>query len=481
MIKENSFRIQKILFAIISVTIMIFAAIRSVPLVFTCVLFVFVLSLYYCLLDLKNRSGYLVFLLSFFLFLLGGEVAENFFGFPLEGKFSKSITEHAYVSLLLSLIFCFLGFFFADRVDFKSKNRCYNEENNEKRIYLLRKISFLGIVITSVPMLLRGIEAGMYVAKNGYLSYYTTYKSSLPTALMSLAEMFTMFIFLYLAIMPTKKKCILPMTLYLIYGAIGIFTGRRVLLGTVIMVMLFYIIVRNKMNPEEKWITKKTVIIFAVLAVILVIFFYNYKYIRYGDKGKETNPFRMLLGFLSQQGVSVNVIKYQKLFEGDSLGITSLYWTFKYLRTSYLTGDLFLISDQIYDYRSLDTVLFTNNLADYIQYNISVSDYFSGYGYGTSFIAEAYHDFGYLGVGAISMLYGFLLSKLYSFKKSVNNVWRIAIALLMLEQFVILPRYSADVILKPFYNLTNVVLFTVIVIFVELYSRSNYYALCKEY
>jgi hypothetical protein len=57
------------------------------------------------------------------------------------------------------------------------------------------------------------------------------------------------------------------------------------------------------------------------------------------------------------------------------------------------------------------------------------------------------------------------LSLLYTTKR--RGVWRWAIALMMLEEFVILPRYSADVILRPFYNLTKMLILVVFIVFLE--------------
>ena len=118
---------------------------------------------------------------------------------------------------------------------------------------------------------------------------------------------------------------------------------------------------------------------------------------------------------------------------------------------------------ELYTQRSVGTALHTNCLADYIMYRVSEQDFMAGYGLGTSYIAELHHDLGYFGVALGSTVYGALLSWIFSPKRF--SLWKFAVGMMMLEEFVILPRYGADVILRPFYNLTKM---AVLVMFILL-------------
>lgn len=174
----------------------------------------------------------------------------------------------------------------------------------------------------------------------------------------------------------------------------------------------------------------------------------------------------MVCRFLSQQGSSITVLKLQKELEGDPLGCTSLYYTLHYLRGNIITRHFFDFPLEYYTGRTVETALHTNCLADYIMYKVDANDFFAGYGLGTSYIAELNHDLGLVGVALGSAVYGFLLNWLYSPK--YFSYWKLALGLLIFEEFVILPRYGADVILRPFYNFTRILvligLFTLVVL-----------------
>ena len=173
----------------------------------------------------------------------------------------------------------------------------------------------------------------------------------------------------------------------------------------------------------------------------------------------------MMFRFLSQQGTSINILKFQKSFEGDPLGCTSLYYSLHYFRSNVLTRDIVDFPIAFYSMRNVKSALRTNNLADYIMYMVNRQDYYAGYGLGTSFIAELHHDLGYIGVALGSALYGAILS--WQYRSDRYSLWKFTVALMMLEEFVIMPRYGADVILRPFYNLTKMLVFAALIIYAE--------------
>lgn len=75
---------------------------------------------------------------------------------------------------------------------------------------------------------------------------------------------------------------------------------------------------------------------------------------------------------------------------------------------------------------------------------------------------------GFFGIAFGSAIYGVLLNGLFSLRHF--SFWRFVAGMMMLEEFVILPRYGADVILRPFYNLTKMV---VLVLFILLVYMSK--------
>ena len=426
----------------------------GVSILFSLVMLFWCGSVVFAFLDIKNRAAYLVYLLAFFLFLLGGEFLELYFGYPQEYTFDKSLDNHAYVSLMVSLIFVLVGYMGLEYLKFKKKPAILGPHKMEKPMRLrIRYFAKLALCICVIPYFLKTIDASLYTLKNGYLSYYTTYQCRLPGGVEVLSEMFTMFLFVYLATMPPKKKCLIPLALYFINGCLGMLTGRRISLGIAVLVVLFYVIVRHTRNPQEGWVNKKVILIGLVACPIMLLILHVQRYLRYDSAVEGGSVFGMIASFFSQQGFSINILKLQKELSGDSLGCTSLYYTLHYLRGNVITRHLFDFPMEYYVNRTVETALQTNCLADYIMYMVDANDFFAGYGLGTSYIAELYHDLRFFGIAAGSAVYGVILNGLFSLKHF--SFWRFVVGMMMLEEFAVLPRYGADVILRPFYNLTK--------------------------
>lgn len=453
---------------LVGVIIILFLALSlllGVSVLFSLVLLAWCGSVVFACLDIKNRAAYLVFLLAFFLFLLGGEFFELYFGYPQEYSFDKSIDNHAYASLLVSLIFVFAGYMGMEYLKFKKKPRILGPHKMEKSTRLrIRYFAKLALCICVIPYFLKTIDASLYTLKNGYLSYYTTYQCRLPGFVEVLSEMFTMFLFVYLATMPPMKKCFLPLALYFVNGGLGMLTGRRISLGIALLVVLFYVLVRHARNPKEGWINKKVILICLVACPIMLLILHVQRYLRYGSAIEGGGVFGMLASFFSQQGFSINILKLQKELSGDSLGCTSLYYTIHYLRGNVITRSLFDFPMEYYINRTVETAMQTNCLADYIMYMVDAKDFFAGYGLGTSYIAELYHDLGFFGIAFGSAVYGIILNGLFSLRQF--SFWRFVVGMMMLEEFAILPRYGADVILRPFYNLTKMAFLVIFIVLV---------------
>lgn len=459
---------KKWIFAILLVAFSAYSKFCGVAPLFVLVMMLWGALVIYTFCDLRNRAAYLVFLLAFFLFLLGGEFFELYFGYAQDFNFVESLDLHAYVVLLVSLAFLQVGYWGADLILGKKKEKApkIKRRNDPDSLQLLQKLSRVMLYITAIPMYVKTLDAVLYTMENGYLSYYTTYESRIPVLLEMAGEMFPLFFFLYLASFPAKKRCLLPMAIYLVHGCLAMLTGRRISLGVAILVLLFYVLLRHYKNKEERWINRKIVIAVVIACPVLILVLYVQRYLRYGEEVQGGGLLDMACRFLSQQGSSIHILKLQKEVEGDPLGCTSLYYTLHYLRGNIITRHFFDFPMEYYTGRTVQTALNTNCLADYIMYKVDANDFFAGYGLGTSYIAELNHDLGLVGVALGSTVYGFLLNWLYSPK--YFSYWKLGLGLMMFEEFVILPRYGADVILRPFYNFTRTLVLVAVFVMVLL-------------
>lgn len=440
---------------ILLVIFSIFSKVCGVASEFALAVMVWGMLVFYALCDLRNRAAYLIFLLSFFLFLLGGEFLELYFGYPQEFNFIAELDMHAYIVLLVSLVFLQVGYWGSDRILAKTQKAPpkLRRRDDPESLVLLQKISRVMLFVTAVPLYITTLDAVLFTMENGYLSYYTTYQSRVPALVEMAGELFTMFFFLYLASFPAKKACLLPMGIYLVHGGLAMLTGRRISLGIAILVLLFYVLLRHYKNKEEHWIHRKVAVAVAVACPVLILVLYAQRYLRYGETVEGGGFVDMVCRFFSQQGSSISVLKLQKEVEGDPLGCTSLYYTLHYLRGNVITRHFFDFPMEQYIGRTVERAMNTNCLADYIMYRVDANGFFAGRGLGSSYIAELNHDWGLIGVALGSAVYGFLLNWLYAPK--YFSYWKFALGLMMLEEFAILPRYGADVIFRPFYNFTK--------------------------
>ena len=468
------------IFALFLVAFSVLSKICGVSPVFVIGLMLWVSLVIYALRDLRNRAAYLVFLLAFCLFLLGGEFFELYLGYRQEFNFVEKLDIFAHVELLISLAFLQVGYWGADRIlgQKSPKPQAIKRRDDPETLQQLQKLSKVMLYITAIPMYVKTLYAVLYTLENGYLSYYISYHSRIPAPVEMVGELFPLFFFLYLAGFPAKKDCMLPMGIYLFHGCLAVLTGRRIGLGVAVFVLMVYVLLRHYRNKEERWINGKLVKVVAIACPITIVVLYVQRYLRYGQDVEGGGLLDMACRFLTQQGGISAVLKLQKEIEGDPLGCTTLYYTLHYLRGNIITRHFFDFPMEFYTERTIETALNTNCLADYIMYKVDANDFFAGYGLGTSFIAEWNHDFdligtalgsafgmsgaaldnfacgvGFFGIALGSALYGFLLNWLYSPK--YFSYWKFALALIMLEEFVILPRYGADVILRPFYNFTR--------------------------
>ena len=443
------------IFALLLVAFSLFSKSRNVSPAFVLVMMLWCGLVIYTLLDLPNRVGYLIFLVSFFLFLLGGEFFELYFGYAQDFEFIAKLDMHSYIALLVSLACLQAGYMGADKILAKRKKtpEPIKRRNNPECLHQLQKLSKVMLYITALPLYITTLDAVLYTVENGYLSYYTDYQCRVPAPVVMVGELFPLFFFLFLAGFPAKKECRLPMGIYLVHGCLAILTGRRIGFGVAVLVLLVYILLRHFKDKEEKWIDGRLLIYGAILCPLMLLALYKQRYMRYDETVQGNGIVDMVCRFFSQQGSSIRILRLQKEVEGDPLGCTSLYYTLHYLRGNIITRHFFDFPMEQYVGRTVERAMNTNCLADYIMYRVNADEFFAGHGLGTCYIAELNHDLGLAGVALGSAVYGFLLNWLYAPKHF--SYGKFALGMMMLEEFVILPRYGADVILRPFYNFTR--------------------------
>ncbi|WP_368901473.1 O-antigen polysaccharide polymerase Wzy family protein [Oceanobacillus oncorhynchi] len=414
---------------------------------------------------INYRTGFFIFQLALFNFLLGG----TFINYIETGNslydFNNNVLIHSYFTIYISQFFLFLSYSFIEKRKFIKDIEKKPNENKGTFIKIIRFTSLLVVLITFLPYIWEVYDRINYVSNNSYADIYLRESSNLPFIIQKLAQIFEPSFFVYLGTMPIKKKAMLPMLLYLFASGMSIFVGARADFARSIMVIFFYFLARDRWEKlgEEKtrWIGKKEIIASIMIVPILMLFLYNVGNSRWDETGTTDTALEGIKNFAVEQGVSISVIHYAKLHEEEIPN------------NNYLSGPLLklfvenpisreLFGFETYGNQTVESALYGNRFGDTISYLVMPERYVLGYGMGSSYIAEVYHSLGYLGLILINAFFG--LAIVIIDRAFGKNVWITAISLLMLYRLIYSPRATTFDFISNTFNITYVLLFIVILL-----------------
>ena len=265
--------------------------------------------------------------------------------------------------------------------------------------------------------------------------------------------------------MPSKKECRPIIFLYLFNGISYMGIGQR---GSFVLNFLFvitYLFLRNKIRPGNKpWIGRKGIISLLISMPLLVSFLYIFAYIRTDSNVIDSK--NLILSFIYQQGVSVEVIGYTYEYEdyfpkGKVYSIGDIINYFNHNKIAQVFGDKEPVKPQ-----SIEHALDDHSLDAALTYFVKPHLYLRGGGLGSSYIAEAWKDFGYIGIIIFSYIYGLILALIPQWCR--KGFWWTAIGFIMYNNIIFAPRARAIKFIFEFFSLA------VILMLLGLYLYSRY-------
>jgi len=134
--------------------------------------------------NIKNRIIYLSFLVTFFVFLLGGQVVYEYFGYRLPHYCGDLYYRHMNIALIISLVTLQIGYMLGERLIKKRNRNILNIEvvSNERYLYLnykvIRNVSKVIFYVASIPWIALMVEKAIFVQNTSYYELYTSYVSS---------------------------------------------------------------------------------------------------------------------------------------------------------------------------------------------------------------------------------------------------------------------------------------------------------------
>ena len=407
-------------------------------------LILFAAGFAFLLKDMENNVFMLAFLVSFFTFLLGSEAfwllgwADNKYLFP------QKVNNHAYVSITISVMFLFLSYIFTNAHLRKRYPITEKETVLSERVLSIRRVSLFFYYGLLAFKIIINLSELIFVRMFSYSSLYAEYNFQGPSIFIKLADMCTLSFFVFLGTLPSKKECRIPVFLYLCVTGITFFSGRRNDLIIALLLVFVYYCIRNKMNSGNAvWISRKRIYVIVLLTPLLLSLLSAVSGLRSGTQDNiSISYFKGIGDFFSQQGFSINIIKWGKSLE-DSIPdkIYSLGQTYEFFTTKNFVSRL-LFDFKSFSGQTIERALEGHRFSYLLSYLVFPWSYEHGYGVGSCYIAEAYHDFGYLGIALINSIYGFLFAN-FNYIKYRGPIF-MGISLLMMQSLLIAPRAYAD-------------------------------------
>lgn len=406
----------------------------------------------------------LAFLITFFMFLLGELLINQFEETAFHAE-SLASEMHAYTCIYISLLFFYFGTKMENiKFSIGNSKRYYQNTNVKNRnIYYIQKACKCLYLLFAMCSLAEALEKLMLsLAMGSYTATFINYKSMLPGVVSKLADMADMVFFIFLATLPDPRKAKSVFGLKVLISLIMLAFGTRNPIVLTFLIISIYCVFYENIYSGAYTIIPKWVYCVCVGLIPFVLMFFDfimaYRDGRIYDSNGIIDSVKHIVASL---GGSVNVITYG--FENATNlpdKIYSLGGITDFFTQNVIARTIFDI--QQYSGNTVGMALYGNRFSYALTYLVKPSSYLAGYGMGSSYIAEVFHDFGYVGVAIINVLYGKICTTTSSLKK--DSIIRNTIVLMSSYAILTAPRSYADGFISCFFNFSFIL--TVFLVFV---------------
>lgn len=305
-----------------------------------------------------------------------------------------------------------------------------------------------------------------YISSNSYWDYYTDYSEYLSgnTILYAISKielMMPVALSIYLACMPSKKQFRLPCFFYLVYLVVSLGSGQRSTFMLGILFLVVYFLFRNGIHPEEKWV-KKSYIVICILSIPFWQHFFSwYSVWRTGEVASEMTFISGIEDFLYDQGVSINIVKRAYMYQ-DRIPADQIY-ILEFLHSGILAR---LLGITVYHGNTVEHALYGGSFTHSLGYVVLGATYLVGKGTGSSYIAELYQDFSYIGIFFGNIFYSLIIARINQFKGRQRIFW-MSVRFYIITQILWAPRGSYTGFIS------NLLAPSTIICFVCIYGIAN--------
>lgn len=451
-----------ILFILSSSMAILANVLKSVDLMEKSLLLMCITAIIFCLNGFRQKLILLLFELCIFTFQIAKVMMGYFFneeGWNF-GLFNNELIIGLNI-LFLALFFLIIGFNLGK--SWNKKIKFEGIHNSVESIVSDNNFSILGIqsvtlavyCISLILSIAMNISKMRYALAYGYISLYTSYTSIKGYSWFQL--IYTATLFIGLAAYPSNRR----KWFYLITGTfvplVALIQGSRGGFACYIIFVFYYLyeyddlmqLQLSRMRQKKKFI--RWAIIIGFSAVIILPSLYNYGHTRADQNHMVSlSIFDGIKNFFYEESGSFNLIKYAIIYDGQLP------------QKLYSLGSIVdLLKGTLYTGQTVESALYGHSFGNVITYMVTPAMYLSGYGYGSSYLAEVYYDFGYIGVIIINLFFGVLFYKYTQWEK--NGIFINAIYFFVMYYILLLPRFSL------LYPLNNLLSKSVIVTFIFVF------------
>ncbi|MDO4899143.1 O-antigen polysaccharide polymerase Wzy family protein [Actinomyces sp.] len=398
--------------ALCNLAVVALALSTQASLPWTLVLLLWLNTLLFAFARIAERAILAAFLMSFFLLLLGREITVDFFRYETN-QAPPGQTEHLQLCLVLSLVGILAGALAVSTVRARrlrapvSSQDMESDQNRNGTLLadpsIVRSLYWVTLALSLVSVTLRA----RYVLANGYLSYYTEFSdledaSGSMYGLRRIEIMLPLMLTIYLGLFPPRRQVVAAATGWGAYLALSLLTGQRGTFVGGVVVILAYWIVRSRQEPPGAWrIGRRGRIVGAVAVPLIAATMAAVESARgVGAVASDAGGRNPILQLLYGQGVSSTVIRNAYTYADF---IPKDWYTGEFLHSGLLAR---LLGYQVYHGNTVEHALHGGSFTHAFAYTLLGPQYLTGRGTGSSFIAEMFYDYGYLGVLAGGAVYG---------------------------------------------------------------------------
>lgn len=358
-------------------------------------------------------SIYNIFHYTFALYYLG-KLILDLIGYEVFGHtvyYREGILENKYlvfilISLSLSLISLNIGrrlfnYRFKNKIDNIKFENLVNENSKNKYFCICGLIMFTIGLIPTIYILINDFK---FILDNSYLGIYSGAGiQKVNIFIRLLANFFNIGFILFLSTKPKIKLLIGPVGIYLIYIFASALTGgRKILFGRIIMLIIYvFLIYKLKFNKKVLVISLLTILGLIIIGQSTVAFRNKYT--------MKTSITDKIHSFISDQSTSVYVIGYTKEHE-EGFSKPRSKFIVQPIRRYILENAIsrYLFKQEFNSKQDKEGVKQVQSLSYELSYMMNPKLFEQGHGLGSSYIAELYLSFGYIGIILGNIIIGFL-------------------------------------------------------------------------